>query len=618
MINTKRHLRIISVLFGTILLLSACTDNLLDQSPRTEISSDQFWTGSNDAMTATNGVYNAARLIFRTDYMYDGFSPYGRYRNLNNSSEPISSETNEGSAAGKFTAGGSTGSGFDMSWKLCYRIINRANYVLSYLNPLIDKTTKASEKQNLRRIRGENYFLRALAYFRLITLWGDVPYYEHVLDGNTDAYSLSRMPLSDVKDQILEDLDSACITLPATVVIAERGRATQVAAYGYRGKVKLYYASWKKFGWPELEGFVQDDAEAQLYYAAAAADFQKVINNYGIKLFSEGNPGTYGDNNNYTYTELPAYWQLFQAWNEYSSEIIFAIQFTGPQLSQGDWLTRGFGNRNTINGQVYYSPTSYLVDRYQLIETGDFATKVVLSNDPTIENGAINPLTYENNIADVSKRAKRDWRMKATMMWDGQRCSWLDPTGLLAPLGIVELKWGDKSSGYINYDDSDMGYLFRKWVRQKPTGGRTDGSQDFYLMRLADVYLMYAEAKNEVVGPTTECVGLVNKIRARGNLPGLAADKYNSKETFFRAIEQERIVELTAEGHIGFDIRRWRQLEELYPSPEGLTLYDTQGVKDTQYFQNAMPLDYQRMYLFRIPMGEIERNPNLKQNTPWL
>ena len=616
--SLNEYLMKIAALFGILLIVTGCSDELLNQSPRTEISSDQFWTSTDDAMTATNGVYNAARLLFRTDYMYDGFSPYGRYRNLNNSSEPIKNETGVSSAAGRFTAGGSTGSGFDMTWKLCYRIINRANYTLSYLNPMISKTTKPTDLQNLRRIRGENYYLRALAYFRLITLWGDVPYYEHVLDGNSDAYTLTRKPLSEVKDQILEDLDSACIVLPATVVNAERGRATQIAAYSYRGKVKLYYASWKKYGWPELEGFVQDETEAQQYYTAAAADFQKVINNYGLKLFSEGNPGTYGDNDNYTYTELPAYWQLFQSTNEYSSEIIFAIQFTGPELSQGDWLTRGFGNRNTINGQVYYSPTNYLVNRYQLIETGDYAAPVVLSSDPTLENGAINPLTYENNTTDVNKKAKRDWRMKATMMWDGQRCSWLDPTGLLAPLGIVELKWGDKSSGFINYDDSDMGYLFRKWVRQKPGASRTDGSQDFYLMRLADVYLMYAEAKNEVEGPTSECVNLLNKIRARGKLPVLAADKYNSKENFFKAIEQERIVELTAEGHIGFDIRRWRQLEEIYPSPNGLTLYDTHGVKDVDYFLNAMPLDFQRMYLFRIPMDEIERNPNLKQNIPWL
>ena len=363
---------------------------------------------------------------------------------------------------------------------------------------------------------------------------------------------------------------------------------------------------------------MEDQAEASTYYESAAADFNKVINDYGLYLYSEGDPGNYGDNDNFNPEELPAYWHLFMEPAEYSPEVIFSVQFAGPELDQGNALQRGYGNRHTINGQVFYAPTHHLVNRYQLLETGDFAPPVILSKNATLENGAINPLTYENDTSDLSLRPLRDWRMKATIMWDGQRCNWLDDTGLLPPFGIVTLLWGDKSSGYIDYDDSDMGYLYRKWVRQDPSGGRSDGAQDFYLMRLADVMLMYCEAKNEYEGPSQELVDLVNRIRERGHLPGLAPDKYNSKEVFFEAIEQERIIELNAEGHLGFDIRRWRMLEEIYPSPEGLTFYDTHGTKDTDVFVNASPQDYQRMYLFKIPEDEIERNSNLVQNTPWL
>ena len=507
-----------------------------------------------------------------------------------------------------------------MTWKLCYRIINRANYVLSYVDNMVEIETNEAKKNELRRIRGENYFLRSLAYFRLITLWGDVPYYDYVLDGNEDAYSLTRRSISEVKDEILEDLDSACIVLPVPSAISdgERGRASQASAYGFRGKVKLYWASWKKYGWPEIDGFQQDDAEALTYFEEAAADFSKVINDYGLNLYGEGDPGLYGDNFMFNHTELPTYWHLFQYGAEYSPEIIFSVQFAGPELEQGDWLTRGYGNRHTINGQVFYAPTHYLVNRYQLIETGDFAPPVSTYRDETLPGGAVNPLTYERDTADLAVRGLRDWRMKATVMWDGQTCAWIDDTGLLPQLGIVSLRWGDKSPGYIDYDDSDMGYIYRKWVRQEPDGGRTDGSMDFYMMRLADVFLMYCEAKNETEGPSQELVDLVNRIRVRGNLPGLTPAMYDSKDSFFKAIEQERIIELNAEGHIGFDIRRWRMLETIYPSPEGLTFYDTHGTKDTQVFDNASPQDYQRMYLFKIPESEIERNSNLTQNTPWL
>ena len=618
--NTIKYFRRIAFLAVILLIAPSCTEDLLEQLPRNEISSGQFWQTTDDAETATYGVYNAARLLFRFDYLYDGLTPYGRYRNLRASFENIEDETGVSDPVGGFKAGGGVGDEFDMTWKLSYRIINRVNYVLSYLDVMIEEETSPAVKAELRRVRGENYFFRALAYFRLITLWGNVPHYEFILDGNDDAYLLGQKPIEEVKDEILQDLDSACVVLPFPDEIpdGDRGRASQAAAYAFRGKVKLYWASWKNFGWPEIDGFTQDQAEAMTYYESAAADFNKVIYDYGLYLYNNGDPGTYGDNDNFNPQELPAYWHLFQEPAEYSPEVIFSVQFGGPELGQGNSLQRGYGNRHTINGQVYYAPTHHLVNRYQLLETGDFAPPVVLAKDETLENGAINPETYERDTADVALRPLRDWRMKATIMWDGQRCNWLDDTGLLPPLGVVTLRWGDKSSGFIDYDDSDMGYLYRKWVRQEPTGSRTDGAQDFYLMRLADVFLMYCEAKNEYEGPTQELVDLVNRIRGRGNLPGLAPDKYSSKENFFRAIEQERVIELNAEGHLGFDIRRWRMLEELYPSPEGLTLYDTHGTKDTDIFVNAAPQDYQRMYLFKIPDAEIERNPNLVQNTPWL
>jgi hypothetical protein len=618
--NSKIKFRNIVVLTLTIFFFSSgCKKNLLEQLPRTEISEEQFWNSPEDAKVATNGVYDAARLLFRVDYMYDGLTPFTRIRNQNNSSDAITSQTTLSGSHGSFTPGGGIGSGFDNTWKLSYRVINRANYVLFKIQPLIDAEKNDLKRSQLIKTRGENYFLRALAYFRLISLWGDVPYYEGVLTGNNEAYNLVRTPITQVRDKILADLDEACnvLPLPSELSASDRGRATKAAAFSFRGKVKLFWASWKKNGWPELEGFTQDNAEADTYFTAAAVDFRTVINNFGLNLYNNGNPGEYGDNNSFTHTQLPAYWQLFQNNAEYSSEIIFSLQYAGPLLSQGDALTRGFGNRNTINGQAYYTPTNFLINRYQLISTGDFAPEVVLSTSATVNNGAINPLTYENATTIVAQRAKRDWRMKATVVWDGQRMTWIDVTGLLAPLGILELKWGNRGTGFINYDDSRTGYIYRKWVRQEPTGGRTDGPQDFYLMRLADVFLMYAEATNEVNGPTAECINMVNLIRRRGNLPPLASSKTNSEINFFKAIEQERIVELNGEGQLGFDARRWRKLEEYFNSPSGITYRSTINVRDRDAYLNSTPLDFQRSYLFRIPMDEIERNPKLKQNSPW-
>jgi hypothetical protein len=83
---------------------------------------------------------------------------------------------------------------------------------------------------------------------------------------------------------------------------------------------------------------------------------------------------------------------------------------------------------------------------------------------------------------------------------------------------------------------------------------------------LADVYLVYAEAVNaaNIADERSYAIGLVDRVRHRGNLPALAPEKTVTQEAFFSAIEQERIVELLAEGHRNADLRRWRAIERVW------------------------------------------------------
>ena len=233
-------------------------------------------------------------------------------------------------------------------------------------------------------------------------------------------------------------------------------------------------------------------------------------------------------------------------------------------------------------------PTVRLANRYQSTVTGDFCDELILSKDAALPNGARNRASYEN----------RDWRMKSTIMWDGESYKKITTDGLT--MGD-EYTWmfgeRNEANGFINNDASNQtGYIFRKWIRQEAGWERTDGPQDFYLMRLADVYLMYAEAVNETSGPTSECVALLNKIRSRGNLPALTPDKYANSEAFFNAIEQERIVELATEGMRPFDIRRWRKIHDIWgeANSDGLTLYDTNGTRIRDDFKNAPELNYKK------------------------
>lgn len=578
-------------LAGLVGLTSSCVDDLLNRPATTEVSSDLFWTSTDDALTSTYGVYNATRTLFETEHYYDG---RGEFQNTRGKSLGSISNWNPASAT----------SGFSSMWNNAYKVINRANYTIQYVERMIEAEQSASVKSTLEAINAECYFLRALAYFRLIENWGDVPYYRHVLNGNDEACSLSRTPISEIVTDLLSDLSYAAEKLPVSYG-SEYGRATQVAALAFKGKIELYYACWNKNGWPELEGFSPNSSTADTYYKAAADDFKKVINNYGLTILGNGDPGTY---------EKPTYGELFQYYNENCAEIIFSVAYDGPNLSQGESLLRDFGTRTTANAQCWIMPTVFLANRYQSTLTGDFLPELVLSSNPDIENGARNRASYEN----------RDWRMKATIMWDGETYTGIENGGMALKTAYSQYTWMfgsySEASGYINNDASSRtGYIYRKWIRQEAGWDRTDGPQDFYLMRLADVYLMYAEAVNETSGPTEECVALLNKIRSRGNLPALAPDKYANREAFFNAIEQERIVELATEGQREFDIRRWRKANDVFgpAQSDGLELKDTNGNRIRDQFKNASELSFQRYYIYQIPESERNRNPNLTQNTPW-
>ncbi len=567
-------------------ILSSCTKNLLEQVDPNELSSDVFWANTLDAFYATNAVYSSTRDLFQADYVFDSESEL---------------QISRGTQLIDYSQPGPTGGRHEDIWKKSYQVVNRANYVIENVKKMMKDESSPDSISILKRIEGENIFLRSLAYFRLIELWGDVPFFTTVLKSNAVAYSLSRTPLATIKDSLVAELTYAASVLPARVSTADKGRVTQAAAYAFLGKIWLYWASWNKYGWPELEGFNPSPTEAQNGYTQAAAAFHKVIYDYGLTIYGDGNPGTY---------QSPAYGQLFTPAHMFDPEILFALQFAGPGLGQGESMTYYLGNRQTCSGGVGDAPTYRLVDYYQLTSTGTNAPPLVLVQNDSLANGASNLASYQG----------RDWRMRSTIVWNGEKMAIVSPGGVKSD-SIPYLFGEHNGIDYIDYNSNPSGYIYRKWVNQWGLNCSSgDGTMNFYLMRLADVYLMYCEAVNEVSGPGQELTGLVNKLRSRGNLPALGPDTYASKDAFFKAIEQERIVELAGEGHRPFDIRRWRQVEDIWgpPNGNGLTLYGAYGDRIRDEFKNASPLIYGQYYICRIPESERVQNPNLKQNLPWL
>lgn len=603
-----KHLMIKNYIYiiSSLLILSSCIDNLLNQEPTTQLGSNAYWKTIEDAESALMGSYTIARQLFDTDYYLDG---HGEFVHV------VGTTDNKyGGSYGPRNYGAS----FDSYFKQLYGGINNTNYVIDNINIMMNSASD-DDKGKLEIIKAETCFLRGLIYFRLISLWGDVPYFDHIIT-QSEADVLTRTPIAEIYKYIFEDFKYASEKLPDKA--SAFGRASKPAAFAFRGKLQLYWACWNNFGWPELETFTPNKEEAKKAYKGAAEDFNKVINDYGLTLFRNGEPGI--DEGLGKAETLPNYYYLFlPKTGNNNPEIIMSFTHGGYQTDGAkEGVCNNFGGRFQCNSQNKVVPKLALANRYQSTQTGDFCPELILGKDKNGVNDAINPQSYNN----------RDLRMKSTILWDYEM---INETNPLVPEGttnkwhpFIFMKYNAKEDingvKYVTYNGSTTtGYVFRKFVRNYEGEKLHRDWSDYAwpIMRLADVYLMYAEAVNESEGyPTDDAIEKVNKVRHRGNLPPLTSDKTSTKEAFFEAIEQERIVELVAEGHRGFDLRRWRALERVWGPPfgDGIEEKDTWGRIVSTQFRNLSELEYQRCYIFKIPQSERDRNPNLTQNKPWL
>ena len=172
----------------------------------------------------------------------------------------------------------------------------------------------------------------------------------------------------------------------------------------------------------------------------------------------------------------------------------------------------------------------------------------------------------------------------------------------------------------VNYEGAvfeNIGvYLnFRKFINPAESEEQRSHN-DHIIFRLGEMYLNYAEAMNEVSGPSQEILDLINELRTRGGKGAgpngediqMAELSLGSltKEDLREIIRRERIIELVGEGNLYFDYHRWKWLETRMNEP----VFGVSKLGDRSF---QAPRDY----LWPIPEFEIINNSNLTQNEGW-
>jgi hypothetical protein len=311
-------------------------------------------------------------------------------------------------------------------------------------------------------------------------------------------------------------------------------------------------------GRPTKQSAIAVKTRLKLYnkdYAGAAAEAKKLMD------LSAANPNTIG--------LLEDYESVFSADNENNKEVLFDIQYKEGTQGEGNFMQVALApgpEGSPGSGWGSITPTDQLVNSFYM--------KDGLPIDKSPLYDANNP--YLN----------RDSRLYANLFIPGVST------------------WRGKM-----YDASLSGFspffAVRKWVDLDATigeGGCSCNETNVILFRYADILLMFAEATNELSGPTADVYNAVNQIRRRVGMPDFPAGL--TKDQMREAIQHERHVEFPWEGTRYFDLIRWGIADKVVNT---VTLFGQS--RDARNF--TLP----KNALFPVPQKEIDLNPNLTQNS---
>ncbi len=217
-------------LIGVLCLFSSCQETLTED-PQSIIAPDAFFKTVDQCRQATNGVYSHLPGIFNQSAFWsvtmagtDLFMNQGGTATIR--------------AIQNYNFSSATEANSHAIWTKCYAGIKDANFVINRISSSsIDEGAKI-------QLLGESKFLRAMYYFMLSNIFADVPLWVDELKIE-EASQLPRSPLSEVRDQIILDLEEAAASLPVRYDANNIGRVTQGAALTLLAKVHMFNKDWQ-------------------------------------------------------------------------------------------------------------------------------------------------------------------------------------------------------------------------------------------------------------------------------------------------------------------------------------------------------------------------------------
>ncbi len=588
----KLYIGILMISIG----FTAC--NKLDQLPQSTASRDAVFGSENGLKLYTNSFYGMDFLP-RNSTAQDAMSDYLAVR-------AVQDFIREGGYAANTSSG----------WT--WTNLRNINYFIENCNnPAVPETVR-------NNYLGIARYFRAYFYMDKVKRFGDVPWIGKALNINDPSLTAGRDKRELVMDSVLADLDFACANIQASSD-PSRTTITKWVAYAFKSRVCLFEGTYRKY---HTELNLTGSANRWLEQSASAAD--QIIKNGGFSINTAGGPGV-------------SYRQVFTSNTPLTNEVLQAAvaDVNLGVLNEANW----WWTSGTYGQKASFTRT--FINTY-----------LNLDGTPFTNNPAYTTMLFKDEVKN------RDLRLKQTIRsQDYKRIS----NGQQVPAPPV-------------FSYTFTGYQPIKWTLDDVSfDAGALNTNAVALFRYAEVLLNYAEAKAELGTLINADWALtVGALRARAGITGglttkpVTADPYlvtnyfpNISDPTILEIRRERGIELSLEGLRFPDILRWKRGELMEkewngfyvpalntpldlnedgildvafyqgtrpPTVSGVTYVDVSprignavnsqllknGTSGELIWMNEIPRKWNdRNYLYPIPLNDLQRNPELKQNQGW-
>jgi len=566
----------IKYIFLFIVLGFMSCGKFLDIAPDLNLNEDKVFTNYANAQAFQADIYSG---------LTQRFNAVGDYLPVPMSSASDESESNAGYFGTKpFNMGNYDGTDANISFY--YTAIRKANLFLKNANRIPYPSALSRQK-----MVGEVHFLRAFYFNEMLKRFGGMPILTEI-DGMFvpgDDLMRPRNTYRECFAFVMNDLKLAIDSLPATLNTSEYGRATKGAAMALKARVLLYAASplfSQRNGIWGMGGTTDDwyEKDGKAWWLKAAEASLAVID-----LKDESGSPVYALYHTNAANKADDYQNLFFNRREQGNNEIIFYKHEGPV---------GFDNAQIYN----WMPMGDFGGAGAVEPTNNFVKLFEMSNGKYIdEPGSL----YD----ETNPYVNRDPRFYKIILYQGS--SWQGATV-------------DMSTSTTQFPAGTFltGYFVRKYlpeqIKKKTT---TTAYHNWIFSRLAEMYLNYAEAMNEVEGPSQRVRDAVNAVRSRSGVVDLPVSLTGDKSSMRKRIQRERAIELSFEEHRWWDVRRWSTGEdgELAAKWFGGPMYRVSITKNGNAVSYNEETYFTRIYqahnnLYEIPTGEMYKNPLFVQN----